>query len=145
MQHPSAVTKNPLIRAVITLLPRRMKRIVFLASLTAIAKETTVPDKWLIEKLNRSLSLCSTGDAALKLPIHCSQLIWSNQQVFKEDIQKLSASHEDDTGATESAERIATATPEWFSYDDRSTVIKDIIALFSQASCIFPNDTRLAP
>jgi hypothetical protein len=137
-----AVTKNFFIRALITALPSRMKRIVFLASLTAIAKESNVPEKVLLGKLNEVLNLSSTGDAALKLPIHISKLIWANEQVFKADIQLLTKCQEDPQMAQQSAERIAGATPKWFVYGDKGALINDILALFSTSNRIFTKEAR---
>ena len=139
MSSSSVITTNPFVRAIITVLPARMKRIVFLASLTAIAKESNVPEKALLVKLNTLLNLSSTGDAALKLPIHISQLIWANKQVFKADIQTLRSCQTNDALAQTSAEHIVQATPDWFSYAEPTTLIKDILALFGQDSCIFAN------
>lgn len=117
-----------------------MKRIVFLASLTAIAKKTTVPEQALIGKLNTVLHLSTTGDAALKLPIHISQLIWSNQQVFKEDIAYLSGC-EGGGQSKQCAERIAEATPEWFTYAEPNALVADILTLFSHDNAIFNQPT----
>jgi len=138
MMHPSAITQNPLVRWTVGALPARMKRIVFLASLTAIAKDSNVPEKALIHKLNEVLHLSSTGDAALKFPIHVSQLIWADKSVYSKDIQQLSECTGTEKEAVASAEKIASALPEWFRYNDVPTVVKDIMALFKSDSCIFP-------
>lgn len=139
MQTPCAVTKNPMIRLLITWLPARMKRIVFLASLTAIAKETNVPEEHLISKLNAVLNLSTTGDAALKLPIHISQLIWADKTVFTADIRTLTHCEGSELDAVKSAEHIATAVPAWFKYGEKTDLVKDIVSLFKADSCIFPN------
>jgi hypothetical protein len=133
-----AVTKNFLVRALITILPRRMRRIVYLASLTAIAVDSNVPERALMQKLNVLLDLSSTGDAALKLPIHVSKLIWANKQVFEKDIAVLSCAHaNDDHHALQSAERIVAATPAWFEYGHPGDSIKDLMTLFSTDNHVF--------
>lgn len=143
MKNPCALTKNPLIRILITWLPARMKRIVFLASLTAIAKESNVPEKELISKLNALLSLSTTGDAALKLPIHISHLIWADKAVFKADIQTLTECEGNEVDAVKSAEHIASSVPAWFKYGEKGALVKDIIALFKADSRIFPAHRQL--
>lgn len=142
MTQSSAITKNPLVRLTIGALPSRMKRIVFLASLTAIAKNSNVPEKALIHKLNEVLQLSATGDAALKFPIHVSQLIWADKTVFKTDIRQLTECHGTEQEAVLSAQNIATRLPDWFRYDAIPVVAKDIMALFKSDSCIFPAAAR---
>ncbi len=124
-------------RAVMKVMPSRMKRIIYLASLTAIAKETNIPEKALINKLNRVLHLSSTGDDALKLPIHLSQLIWADKVVFRQDVKKLTTCEPDEVKAC--AERLVKATPSWFSYGSASMLTDDIIALFRKDNDIFDN------
>ncbi len=135
MIYPSAVTKNPLVRLLISPLPARMKRVVFLASLTAIAKQTTVPEKTLINKLNRVLNLSTTGDAALKFPMHVSKLIWEDKQVFQEDIKRLMG--KDCSSAESYAQSIVESTPPWLKYADRQGLIDDVVMLFADDNCIF--------
>lgn len=132
-----AINTNPLMRFVMKVMPSRMKRIIYLASLTAIAKETNIPEKMLIKKLNRVLHLSSTGDDALKLPIHLSQLIWANKVVFRQDVKKMTMCEPEEAKAC--AERIVNATPSWFSYGSASMLIDDIMALFRKENDIFDN------
>ena len=124
-------------KVVMKVMPSRMKRIVYLASLTAIAKETNIPEKALINKLNRVLHLSSTGDDALKLPIHLSQLIWADKVVFRQDVKKLTTCEPDEVKAY--AERIVKATPSWFSYGSAGMLVDDIVALFRKDNDIFEN------
>ena len=137
MSNLNAVTKNPFIRALVGALPRRMKRIVFLASLTAIAKQSNVPERALMEKLNEVLRLSTTGDTTLKLPIYISELIWANKQVFRADIDQLTQCTQAPELGHRCAERIAEATPPWLSYAEPAALADDIVALFSRASCLF--------
>lgn len=140
----TAFTKNPMVRILITFLPARMKRIVFLASLTAIAKESNIPEEALLSKLNKVLSLSTTGNDALKLPIHVSKLIWANKEVFKKDIQLLTQCEGTEKAAVQSAEHIAASTPQWFKYGEKGEVVNDIMALFKSDSCIFPGQPQAA-
>jgi len=137
----SAITNNPLIRFTVGHLPSHLKRLTFLASLTAIAKNSNVPEKALIHKLNEVLDLSDHGDSALKFPIHVSRLIWANQEVFQADIQRLTECRGTEVEAQASAEKIASSTPDWLRYGSISEVTKDIMALFKSDSCIFPAAT----
>lgn len=135
----SAITRNPLIRLAVGHLPRHLKRLTFLASLTAIAKNSNKPEKALIHKLNEVLDLSDHGDGALKFPIHVSRLIWANQEVFQADIQTLTECRGTEDEAAKSAQKIASATPDWLRYGAVEEVAKDIMALFKSDSCIFPS------
>jgi hypothetical protein len=140
MKNDTAVTSNPLVRLAIGVLPDRMKRIMYLASLMAIAKDSNIPEEKLISKLNKVLKLSTTNDAALKLPIFLSQLIWSNETVFKADIETLTNCDSTDALAIESADRITSSIPSWFTYSSHSNMSKDLIALFSKESRLFRPD-----
>lgn len=137
MISPSATTSNPMVRFAVKSLPSRMKRIVVLASLTAIAKKTKVPERALIKKLNQVLQL-STEDAALKLPIHVSRLIWTNTTVFDEDLQRLTQCNGHEEVAQQAAHKVAELLPDWLRYAPVALVVKDIMDLFADDSCIFP-------
>lgn len=134
----SAITKNPLIRFAVGHLPSRIKRLTFLASLTAIAKNSNVPEKALIHKLNEVLQLSDHGDDALKLPIHVSRLIWAHTDVFQDEIKTLTQCKGTEHDALTSAQLIADGTPEWLRYDAIPVVVKDIMALFKSDNCLFP-------
>ena len=138
MNSTSAVTKNPMIRIIITWLPARMKRMVFLASLTAIAKGSNIPEEMLLSKLNTVLKLSTTGDSSLKLPIHIGKLIWADKTVYTKDIQTLTHCEGSEQAAVNSAEHIAATIPSWFKYGEKKDLVQDIMALFKADSCIFP-------
>lgn len=136
-QTQSAASNNFFLKHSIQMLPARMKRLVFLASLTAIAKNTKIPEEHLISKLNSLLNLSSTGDAALKFPIHISQLIWANKEIFKNEIQTLTEEQTETYEAVESAVKIVDATPGWFRYADKEVLIKDLLSLFINQKGVF--------
>lgn len=137
MSNANTISTNFAMRFFVRILPDRMKRIIYLTSLTAIAKQTNVPEKELIRKLNHVLHLSSTGDAALKLPIHLSRLIWADKVVFRQDIEKLAVCEDEEVHAC--AERIVEATPKWFSYGKPNELLNDIVALFRKDNKIFEN------
>ena len=135
MEPTSAINNNFLIRWAVTFLSPKMKRLLYLASLTGAVKGTTVPEIEVIHKLNEILQL-SVKDDALKLPIYVSSALWSNKQVFKSDIDTLCTVCEDDATATISAQRLVKATPIWFRYNEEK-MVKDILFLFTKGSCLF--------
>ena len=128
-----------MIRFFIRCLPNRIKRLTFLASLAAVAKNTKEPNQEMIQKLNNLLGLASTGDAALKLPISVSSLIWSNKDVVGGDIYLLSNSNNSAPYNLESAERIVAALPTWFLYDEKENIVHDILELFTSCEEMFPS------
>lgn len=139
MSATCVINKNPMIRFFIRFLPNRMKRLTFLASLAAVAKNTEEPNQEMIQKLNNLLGLASTGDAALKLPISVSSLIWSNKDIVVGDIYLLSKSHDGAPYVLESAERIVNALPTWFLYDNKENIVHDILELFTSCEEMFPS------
>lgn len=132
MSTKSAFTKNPTLRFLISSLPGRMRRLVFLASLAGVARETKVYDETLIKKLNTILQLSTTSAEALRLPIHVSSVIWSNKSAFAEEIKTLVACRTVDATALTCATTIANASPTWLVGDNLSLVIKDILDLFTK-------------
>lgn len=137
MSTENVITKNPLVKFCIGMLPSNMKRIMYLASLAAIVKETTVPEKALIAKLNDVLKLSTVDENSLKLPIYLSKLIWQSNGVFKVEIDTLKNCEGDDEQAIVSANRIAESTPPWFIYDSPKIMSRDLIALFTKENKIF--------
>lgn len=133
MSETSAINPNPLLKMIISRLPGRMKRMVFLASLAAVANDTGIPEKDLIRKLNQVMGLSTTGDSALHLPIAVSSVIWKNKELLKKEIKTLADCTDADGTAQECAMRIANATPQWMTgADSPQDVAQDVIKMFTK-------------
>jgi hypothetical protein len=108
-----------------THLQRRTKRLIFLASFSARVKDEQVFDDPTLEKLNELMKL-GADDAALKLPIHLSKVIWRGKTI--EDICGDTVLRSQLTPDTLDAavERIVSAMPAWLRYGRQGDVQKDL-------------------
>lgn len=145
MTPTTAITTNPLVRFFIAALPRRMKRIVFLASFAALVRKTTEPDKTLISKLNDVLALASTSEAALLLPFYHSPLIWPNRQAMEGELHQLETSCPATAEAHTCVETIVQGVPGWFCYDCPAVMASEISTLFHQCQAQCPQADTCVP
>ena len=127
----SALTNNKLVVLLASILPARMKRLVYLASLTAALNdhiEYYDIDTETVRRLNNLLNLSTTGDGALRLPIRMSSVIWENKSVLDKYFSKLKGSEkpnsEDDMN--EFISNIINCTPDWIRYSDERTIESDL-------------------
>lgn len=125
-----------------TLLPDRIKRMIFISSLAAHIKEVSNPDKVLIGKLNKLLEL-SSSDGALKLPMSAHQRIWHNL----EPNTIYASTRQSDSPLTSLSElqshrlppqqlrivseQIIKFTPDWLRYGSNRQIRSDLMRLFS--------------
>ena len=116
-------------------LPKRTKRLVFLASLTARLKGSSAFDDKTFNKLNQIMCLASS-DSALKLPVQLSKVIWQGRTQF--DIRNEA----ENIGAfsTDCIARITNKAlklmPDWLRYDDDLEIEKDIETLFHNSEIL---------
>lgn len=107
-------------------LPKRTKRLIFIASLTARLKGMEMLDVILLHKLNKLMNLCNT-EAALKLPISLSKAIWHGmtpREIFNQDVNNICTN--DVAAINRMSIHVVSVMPEWLKYADTSVVIKDI-------------------
>jgi hypothetical protein len=110
-------------------LPRRTKRLMFLASFFARAKEgqqgPAPYDDPMLEKLNKLMGL-SNNDAALKLPVHLSKAIWHGKTLS--EIVDVSVLEEQITPdlIDRAAKQIIAAMPRWLRYGRPEDIEKDV-------------------
>lgn len=110
-------------------LPRRTKRLMFLASFFARVKEgqqgTASYDDPMLQKLNKLMSL-SNSDAALKLPVHLSKVIWHGK-TFSEIVDVPVLQEQITPDLIEQATRqIIAAMPSWLRYGRPEDIAKDV-------------------
>lgn len=111
-------------------LPRRTKRLLFLASLSARVKEEPEFDNETLHKLNRLMEL-SNSDSALKLPIHLSRVIWQGktiQEICGEEIVKGQLTPDRIQLA---AQRVQSLMPSWLRYGRPEDITKDLKQLLT--------------
>lgn len=130
MNSKSATTDNRLIQYLVNRLPSHLKRIIFLASITAAAKNVSETDDEFIDKLNSLMQLSNTGNNALKLPIYINRLIWKHREYIQKDLDTLVCPTSDDQSKQACVDRIDQLTPTWLKYADRETIVGDLNKLF---------------
>lgn len=137
MNRTKATTDNRFIQYLVNRLPSHLKRIIFLASITAVAKDVKEADDEFIDKLNELMQLSNTGNNALKLPIFINKLIWSHKECIQRDLDVLTSSVSDVQVRQECVDRIDQYTPTWLKYADRDTIIGDLNKLFQCGNSLF--------
>lgn len=130
MNSKTATTDNRFIQYLVNRLPSHLKRIIFLASITAAAKNVSETDDEFIDKLNSLMQLSNTGNNALKLPIYINRLIWKHREYIQEDLDTLVCPTSDDQSKQACVDRIDQLTPTWLKYADRETIVGDLNKLF---------------
>jgi hypothetical protein len=126
----TATTDNRFIQYLVNRLPSHLKRIIFLASITAAAKNVSETDEEFIDKLNSLMQLSNTGNNALKLPIYINRLIWKHREYIQKDLDTLVCPTSDDQSKQACVDRIDQLTPTWLKYADRETIVGDLNKLF---------------
>lgn len=130
MKSKSATTDNRFIKLIVKALPSRLKRIVFLASITAAAKDANEADDEFIDKLNSLMQLSNTGNDALRLPIYINKLIWKHKEYIQKDLDLLTGPTSDESIRLACLKHIDQLTPTWLKYADRETMVDDLTKLF---------------
>lgn len=130
MKSKSATTDNQFIKLIVKALPSRLKRIVFLASITAAAKDANEADDEFIDKLNSLMQLSNTGNDALRLPIYINKLIWKHKEYIQKDLDLLTGPTSDESIRLACLKHIDQLTPTWLKYADRETMVDDLTKLF---------------
>lgn len=126
----TATTDNRFIQYLVNRLPSHLKRIIFLASITAAAKNVNETDDEFIDKLNSLMQLSNTGNNALKLPIYINRLIWKHKEYIQKDLDTLTCPTSDEEVRLACVDRINQFTPTWLKYADRDTIVGDLNKLF---------------
>lgn len=137
MNRTKATTDNRVIQYLVNRLPSHLKRIIFLASITAVAKDVKEADDEFIGKLNELMQLSITGNNALKLPIYINKLIWSHKECIQQDLDTLTNPVCDAQVRQQCVDRINQFTPSWLKYADQDTIIGDLNKLFQSGNNLF--------
>lgn len=129
MASSPAITNNRLIKLAIKYLPLRTKRLTLLASLAGVFKVEDEIDDQIVHSINEVMNLAYDDDA-LRLPLHVSDLIWTNMAPYTREVRALKAQKQIGDVLYTSAVKIVESVPDWFIYDNRETVVKDVLCLF---------------
>lgn len=110
-------------------LPRRTKRLMFLASFFARVKEGqgNPPnyDGPILEKLNKLMSL-SNSDAALKLPVHLSKAIWHGKTFSEICGEPILVEQITPDLIERASKQIIKAMPQWLRYGRPEDIERDV-------------------
>lgn len=111
-------------------LPRRTKRLMFLASFFARVKDSQVEgdptfDDPILQKLNKLMSL-SNSDAALKLPVHLSKAIWRGRTFTEICGEKILVDQVQPDVLDAAVKQIISAMPKWLKYGRPDDIAKDV-------------------
>ena len=127
----SALTSNVFISWSISKFSPRMKRLIYLSSLAAIANNLTGGvdlDKEIVLKLDSLLQLSKTSATSLRLPIYMCAFLWANKEVIHDELDTLR--HTKDTCDANAMKVIINMTPSWIRYSDDETTMSDISRVF---------------
>lgn len=125
MSRATAAVKNMFIELLDKHLPRRTKRLLFLASFSARVKGEANFDSDTLRKLNHLMALSNT-DSALQLPIHLSRAIWEGRTISEicgDEIREGQLTPERVATATG---RIVSLMPAWLRYGRQEDIERDV-------------------
>ncbi|MDR3392330.1 MAG: hypothetical protein P4L77_11410 [Sulfuriferula sp.] len=127
MSRASVAIKGFVIDSLDRHLPRRTKRLLFLASFFASVKDEKEPsfDDPALQKLNQLMRLSNT-DSALKLPVHLSRVIWRGRtfnEICGDPMLEGQLTPDRLDGAAHS---IISFMPKWLQYGRPEDIEKDV-------------------
>lgn len=125
MNRVSAAFKRGMISLLDSQLPRRTKRLIFLASFSARMKNERQFDNDTLEKLNK-LMVLSNSDSALKLPIHLSKVIWNGRTLNDICADSFAEGPLSTDRVAVAAEQIVNRMPNWLRYGRRNDIVADV-------------------
>lgn len=130
-------------------LPRRMKRLIFVSSFIAHIKNSTNPDKELLSKINKLLML-SSSDEALLLPVQLHQQIWhkvvlkdvlSEKNIEIDDISQIASYSFKKPQIRTLSEEIIRVIPNWLMYGSKTQIRSDLICIFQNMDTLLTKNT----
>ena len=117
------------------ILSNRIKRLVFLSSLTAVLVDATELDNETLHKLNTLLGLC-INDNAMRLPISMRDFIWHHMtlaQVLSTEPTWTDLTEEKISSMTSS---IMRKMPSWLHYSKEVDIKRDVECLLHNSNSI---------
>lgn len=109
-------------------LSKRMKRLIFLASVSGRFKEPETFNNETLAKLNNVMQMGSR-DAALMPAVQLSRAIWygkTSREIIEDEPASISS---DESRVGRAADRILSMCPKWLRYGDDSEMRPDLIKL----------------
>jgi hypothetical protein len=125
MSRASAAVRDFFIESLDRYLPRRTKRLLFLASFSARVKGEPNFDSETLRKLNHLMALSAT-DEALKLPVHLSRAIWQGKtmpEICGENVLEGQLTPDRIERVTTN---IVSFMPKWLRYGRQEDIERDV-------------------
>lgn len=128
------VTRNPVLRAIVYVMPLGVRRLILLSSLIAYVVNTKEPDKAFVQNLDKALRLSRSSDQSLEFPIRLSKVFWGNRELFQHEIEILTDTRRSSIEKEVAALKLAALVPNWFAYTqphDPKVIAKDLAKYFT--------------
>lgn len=129
MSETKAIPDRRFLKICVSLLPNRLKRLLLLTSLAAIAKNIRDTDKSTIHLINEMLHL-AVRDSALYMPIRVKSYIWNRYDIIEPCVTALMNGQCGDKAGRDFADSILRSVPQWFGYGSDDKMRDDILNLF---------------
>ena len=110
------------------ILPKRMKRLMFLSSLSAKIAQTKCLDASTQQRLKETLHLCK-NEKALGFPAEYCNTIWAKREIDSLVCPIYLGTQVQDEQLTRTARMIVAIMPCWLVYDSISKIVADVRTL----------------
>lgn len=122
---------------VVSKLPPRLKRIVFIGLMLGVFNEKEHPDAELISKINDSLRLAD-NPRAYELPLAVQNIIWTDFHFNGLKIRTTFADGKEvltSESKTAICKHIISNLPDWIKYASSARIYNDLLKLINQIEC----------
>uniref|UniRef100_A0AAU7PFU7 Uncharacterized protein n=1 Tax=Burkholderia phage vB_BgluM-SURPRISE13 TaxID=3159457 RepID=A0AAU7PFU7_9VIRU len=124
------------LRVLFHLLPQRMKRLMFISSLSGKVAGTNEFDRVVLLQIQEEFKLTKVDPHAMELPVACANKIWGKRPV--EDLVCSDHLNEkSDHDMTRIARQIVVMMPCWLVYDSTFKIANDVRELLTKREQLF--------
>lgn len=129
-----------LIYIMTVILPNRIKRLIFLSSLTALLIDIKEHDEETLHKLNVLLQICS-HEKAMMLPISLRNFIWHNMtasQIMNTEVSVQDVRGLESGKLVQMVRSIVSTIPSWLKYSENYVIECDVENLLKNCGRLTP-------
>ena len=127
MDTSNAITNRRTVHYLLCWLPRRMKRLVLVASFAAITGRLKENDARTLSKLNELLHLTSRESRAIDLPVYASKVIWEHGEQLQKTINEIQTQRPKE--CMKFIQTLVSNFPKWIMYTDAADVVHDLLTV----------------
>lgn len=124
------------LRVLFHLLPQRMKRLMFLSSLSAKIAGSKELDRSILLRIQEEFKITNVDPHAMELPIACADKIWGKRPV-EDLVCPVQLSEKSDHDMTRVARQIVVMMPCWLVYDEIFRVVIEVRDLLEKREQLF--------